>query len=65
MSQDAALSWRYFSDIFASIGVISAPIPRYRKWVAWVGLPRGFKDFMFSAAPPGCTATVARTIMVS
>jgi hypothetical protein len=34
MSQDAALSWRYFSDIFASIGVISVPTPRYRRWVA-------------------------------
>ena len=38
MPQHAALSWRYFSDIFASIGVISVPTPRYRKWVAWVNL---------------------------
>src|ERR1700722_1810977 len=33
-AQDAALSWRYFSDIFASIGVISAAVPRYPEWAA-------------------------------
>ena len=51
MSQDAALSWRYFSDIFASIGVISAPVPRYPEWAARETHSRGLKDLMFNKSP--------------
>jgi hypothetical protein len=51
MPQDAALSWRYFSDIFASIGIISAPVPRYPEWAARETHSRGLKDLMFNKSP--------------